>query len=623
MFKSKPKTHKLHLESNTYDHTKSQIKPRFAKSTLVRIFVSLIFLVLIIVTGSVQLSSGTQSLVVAESNLGTNTHIQVPRGLIYDRNERKLVTNSESFSLYLSKKYYEANPDKLSDIANIIAKHVGISAADIMSKIKDSSKEDVIIARGLSTAQSLILKDELQNKRYQLVTDSQRDYLYPYLFSHIIGYTGIPNAEEVKAGYDVDELIGKYRLEKILDKQLRGTPGLEVKQNGSVVANLPGTPGDNVFLTIDTNWQQALYNAIGNQVDALNAKSGSAVIVDTATGDIWAYVSYPTFDPNIFSGPVDAATYDKLLKDPKTPLLDKVIGLQASPGSVFKLVAAYAGTLNGIIDASTHIFSNRCISLGGHPFCEYGKYFFGDLDLRRALARSSNIFFCEQTLKLRDQYGYDRYVDAAKSLGIGQKTGIILENELSGILPTPENKLKLQGVGGWYDGDICNSVIGQGITNVTPLQMAMLFATIYNGGTYYVPNLISKIEDQSGNVLQNENDFRKVARTIPINAAGRDLILAGMYNAVMTPEGTAYRFLHRAPGNFIAKTGSAEAYEVVAGQVIPKVNGWIVGKFDYSGKTFAFAAQMQFAGGGWNVTQVMQRFANCLFNNFSLGCQNI
>ncbi|MCA9379542.1 hypothetical protein KC640_03870, partial [Candidatus Dojkabacteria bacterium] len=164
-----------------------------------------------------------------------------------------------------------------------------------------------------------------------------------------------------------------------------------------------------------------------------------------------------------------------------------------------------------------------------------------------------------------------------------------------------------------------NAVIGQGFTLVTPLQLANALATIVNGGNYYEPSVIDHIEDQLGNVVETHQP--ELARQVAMDPKTVQLISEGMWGTVNSPQGTAYRYLHNSPGNFIAKTGSAETFRTVDGQLIPGVHGWIVGAFDYDGHKYTFAVHMAFGGGGWNAVQVMQKFAKCLFSDFAPQCQ--
>jgi penicillin-binding protein 2 len=579
--------------------------------------ISLVFVILTIVTASVQINAGAESVLRSEQNTLTSKLITPPRGLFYDRTGKKLTVNEHSYKLIINP--IDFDQADLVELFGVISRETGVTQPELEQKLTGKTNEDVILLTGLTSPQAIILGNSLSHLPINLIADVKRNYLFPEEFAHVIGYTGLADIQDLEAGLLANDEVGKYRLEKIFDTQLRGVKGKELHttDGNTTVSSLPG---NNVFLTINSQWQEWLYKILGNQVDSLGGQSGAAVIVDVSNGDIWTYASYPSFDANQFASGITAGQYAALAEDLRKPLVDKVIGIQTTPGSTYKLVTSYALLQAGVVDENTHVYSDRCMYIGDYPFCEFGRFFIGDLDIVRALSRSSNIFFCDAILRLSQEQSYDRFVESAKALGLGELTGINIEGEVAGILATPELKLKLTGES-WFAGDTCNSVIGQGMTTVTPLQMAMMVSTFFNGGKYYQPNLVSRIADQSGNIV--EENFHKLIREVPLTDKTRDLIQAGMYNVVNTEEWTDYWFLHHIPLNFYVKTGSAETVDFSSGQREDKVDGWLVGKFDYQGKTFAFGANIRFAGGGWNISQVMMRFGNCLVNDFADGCDQI
>jgi penicillin-binding protein 2 len=290
-------------------------------------------------------------------------------------------------------------------------------------------------------------------------------------------------------------------------------------------------------------------------------------------------------------------------------LLDKVIGVQAAPGSIFKLVSAYAALEKGIIEPESMYYSNGCMKIGDHSFCEYGKFALGNLDLRNAIKRSSNIYFCQSSLKLANEQGIPALVNAAADLGIGKKTGIIFEGEASGVMASPEYKSRVFGER-WFGGDTCNTAIGQGMVATTPMQMAMVVGTLANSGIRLAPNVIKEISDQSGTFVSG--GIAQELAKIPLAHSTEVAILDGMKMAAQEWGGTAAAFLADNPASFRIKTGSAEAVE--------GVHSWMVGTFQYQGRVFAFAAHIHFGGGSRNVIPVMDEFGNCLYANFPNYC---
>jgi penicillin-binding protein 2 len=593
-----------------------ELRPPRAKVSLVLLISFLSLGLLFGASAYLQSVFGVEGAALSRRNLTAGAQTTANRGIFYDRKERRLVQNVVGY-------YLSIDPSQLSKPEKqlFIESTAEVSKQD-QSAIKsflNKAEGKVTLDHSFNSEQLILLEQKLSRLDYEVIKVPTRKYLAPKPFSQVIGYTGIVSSEDIKAGYSYQDYLGKYGLETVLENQLKGIKGKQLSVAG-VKEVQQALPGNNVFLTIDSVWQRKLYDILSKQVDSIGARAGAVVIMNVDNGDLLAYVSHPTFDPNHFAQGIDPEQLEKYVTNKRRPLVDKVIGLQASPGSTFKVITSYANLEKGIVDENSHIFSTGCMDLGNYPFCEYGKYHLGDLDITMALARSSNIFFCTHSLKLVRKFGYQTYYDLASRLGIGQKTGIELPGEQGGVLPSPEYKLDLFGER-WFGGDTCNTVIGQGMVLTTPLQMAVAISTIANGGSVYRPNLIQKIEDQSGNLV--EGDHRQLVRKIEIKPKTQQLILTGMRQGVANPLGTGHYSLGDSPGNVRVKTGSAEAQEVIEGKLRVGVHGWAIGTFEHNDQTYAYAVHINFGGGGWNVTHVMKRFLNCLNSNFRRSCENV
>ncbi|MBL8015197.1 MAG: hypothetical protein JNK26_03335 [Candidatus Doudnabacteria bacterium] len=590
----------------------------FSRTGYFRLLTLGLFLVLVGATLVVQLNGG-QRLVEAERNFVAQEEIVPPRGLFYDRNGVRLVKNELAYSLYLRTK--GVTSDTLDDLLSKMEEVRVVDRASIKNNFELLRDNDtlLLLVAGVSQTEKLVMEGALEEFPVSFKATHVRDYLYGAYLGHVLGYTGLATELDVKAGAAPTDIVGKYRLEKIWQDELKGQPGRLVRETDGGVRTVAETPGNNVVSTIDIRWQIAMRNLVARQVERLGAQSGAAVIVDVSNGEVWAHVGYPDFDPNLFTQGMTVAKYQELLSDRRQPLIDKVASSQLAPGSSFKVITAYGLLQNGIIDSNTHVFSTGCMQISaGFPFCEFGKYYLGDLDITRALTRSSNIFFCENIMKLSAELGFDRFVASAQELGIGTVTGSGLDLEAAGVVASPaykETTFKEK----WYVGDACNAVIGQGFTVVTPLQMAMAVATIYNGGNYYKPLYVRQVQDQEGRVLKE--DFTEVLRKVEIKPETVALIAEGMREVVTSPEGTAYWHLHNMPGEFTGKSGSAQAFVYEGGVLVEKVNGWLIGTFDYNGRKYAFAIAIGLGGGGWYASEIMMQFANCLFNDFYPGCE--
>ena len=310
--------------------------------------------------------------------------------------------------------------------------------------------------------------------------------------------------------------------------------------------------------------------------------------------------------------------YQNLINDPRKPLFNRPIALQLPPGSTWKIFAATAALEGGAINESTVFFSNRCMDLpGGIKFCEADNGYLGQVTLMKAFASSSNIYFCNTAIALNTKYGGPSYLlDTAKTFGLGKKTGIDLYGEGAGSLPSPELKEQLYHEP-WYIGDDCNTVIGQGMVTVTPLQMAVGVSAIVNGGDIMKPYLVSSIVDQDGNTVKQF--LPEINGKVNASQATLDIVKKGMKAVVANGTASALRDI---PGNAIAKTGSSDAAEVINGRRYAGAHSWTIGCFDYDGQNYCFAVMLQYGGRGFKSVTIMKNFINCLYSDFRGYCIN-
>jgi penicillin-binding protein 2 len=567
-----------------------------------------------------QLISGTELYDTSTSLSTRKDWISAQRGFFFDRNSNILAKNNNGYALYLVKKEY-ATEDIQS--FNYIVQHylndLKVDTDKLQSALLES-KYDLKIAENLTFEQIQNLKTAKDFDKYFYIIDlPQRNYIYPKEFSHIIGYTGKTEQADVENGYSLFDQIGKYKLEYQFEEKLKGVKGASFSIDG-VENFIPSEPGLNITLTIDKDWQVALYKILEKYSTIHNAAGSAGVILDNSNGDVVAMVSYPGFDSNLYIRGISESQYQDYSNDRKLPLIDKALTLQIAPGSTFKLITAYTLLESGTIDEYTTYFSNRCLpSEYNFDFCEYQQYFYGQMDVVRALYKSSNLFFCVNSLELERQGNLNKLFETANLFGLGQKTGINLAGELQGNVDTPEYKREAFNLG-WYSGDTCNSVIGQGSNTVTPIQMAVVASTIANKGTVYKPNLIHQVTDIYGNVV--EAPSAQILRQIPMSDKTYNLINEGMWNVANYYDGTVYYFLHDVPGNIRAKTGTAEASEISSsGELLKTTHGWIVGTFEYEGNSYSFSYVLNLGGGGFFVAEIMKDFTNCLYAGFPAECK--
>ncbi len=543
--------------------------------------------------------------------------ILAQRGLFLDANKNILATNYMDYSVYVYKKEYSETD--IANIKNILSNSIPAEELNLLPSKIEMGQYDIKVLENISYV-SLELLSSMQgfNDYFYSISTQKRNYIYPEEFSHIIGYTGKTEIADVEDGYSQFDQVGKYKLEAQLEDQLKGVKGATYYIDGSR-NEIPSEAGNNIYLTIDSDWQVALYKIIKQYSNQYNSAGGAGVIIDDSTGDVVALVSYPGLDTNLFIKGISEDDFNNYTQDRKLPLVDKSIALQIAPGSTFKVITSYALLENSIVDENTTYFSNRCLQERNFDFCEYQRYFYGQMNIVRAIYKSSNLFFCVNSLKLEESGKLDKLFEAERLFGLGQNTGINLLGELPGNIDTPEYKKSNFDLE-WYSGDTCNAVIGQGSNTVTPIQMALVAQAIANKGIVYEPNVIKKITDSFGNLIQAPSP--KIIRNIPISDNTVSLINEGMSKVANYWDGTVYPFLGGLPGNLKVKTGTAEANEFLSdGSINNTTHGWIIGTFDYEGKSYSFSSVLNLGGGGFYVGQITRDFINCLYSDFPDSCK--
>ena len=296
---------------------------------------------------------------------------------------------------------------------------------------------------------------------------------------------------------------------------------LEVNAYGRImkeIERVDGIPGKDVQLTIDSRLQQKAFELFGEE-------SGAAVLLDVHTGEILAFVSAPSFDPNMMTQGLSTEDWNALLHNERNPLTDKAISGQYSPGSTFKMIVALAALEAGVIKPETRTYCAGKMFLGNHAFHCWKKEGHGHLNVVEALQHSCDIFFYETAQKL----GIEKIADMARRFGLGSKINIGLENEKAGLIPDKEWKLRRFGEP-WQQGESLISGIGQGYILTTPLQLATMTARLVNGGYEIKPTFLKVSDGEKSKI-----------KKIDVSPANLELIKEGMYAVVNKPGGTAWR----------------------------------------------------------------------------------
>ena len=442
----------------------------------------------------------------AENNRTAIVPIVPNRGLILDRNGVVLATNYSAYTL-------EITPSKVVDLEQTIeavSAVVDITARDRkrFKKLTEESKSFESLPIRTRLTDEEVAKFAAQRFRFpgvEIKARLFRNYPYGELGSHVIGYIGRVNQTEKKAmedwpdeeqaNYKGTEYIGKLGVEQSFETQLHGTTGVdsvETSAGGRAVRKLasnPSTPGNTVILSIDIKLQKMVEDLFGD-------RRGALVAMDPKTGEILAFVSKPTFDPNLFVEGIDVDSWKALNESPDKPLLNRALRGTYPPGSTYKPFMAMASLQLGTRAPTTIINDPGFYMFGGHRFGSPDNEKGGAMDMHRAIVESSNAYF----YSLANEMGVDAMHDFMKPLGFGQITGIDIHGEVRGVLPSqawksayykrPEQKK-------WYAGETISLGIGQGYNSFTMLQLAQATATLVNNGVQHKPHLVTATQDVS------------------------------------------------------------------------------------------------------------------------------
>lgn len=536
---------------------------------LLGIFLLLAFL-LFSKTFYLQTAQGKKLYIAAENNKGSSTLVLPERGVIYDSKLKKLVSNSPAFDLVCDRRHFSASSKETLEELKDVADAAGRDANLLIKEIESSNSPEFLVSENISHENLLVLETKINEfEGCKIQQNTERNYLYGPVFSHILGYTGRINKDEYSSfsGYAINDYIGKTGLEKYYETYLRGKPGQvkEIKSAGGIkekkeIMSQPEA-GNNLVLNINADLQERVYEALKKSIENTGAKKGAAVALNPRTGAVLALVSYPSYDDNLFSGGILQEDFDKMQNDPSKPFFNRVVSAKYPTGSTIKPFEAAAALQEKIISPDKQINDPGYILVRNQydPSIVYrygGVEPHGWVDMRKALAVSSNIYFYTVGGGYENQEGLGptRIKKYLSLFGWDQKTGIDLPGEFSGFIPDPEWKKKAKGQG-WWDGDTYNLSIGQSDLQTTPLQVASAYSVIANGGTLYEPQIVNKITDSAGNVL---SEFKpEIIRSNFIDPENLEIVREGMKDGVYQPYGLS-AYLKDLPVTVAAKTGTAE-----------------------------------------------------------------
>ncbi len=497
-----------------------------------------------------QISNGTQYAALAETNRSVLQPVPSSRGLIYDRTGRPLVTNVPSYAVKI--RPGDLPVSRRAEVVARLAALIGMDPADINAAIDGNpgSRFDLVrIAQDIPRATAdVILESHLDLPGVEVVVETRREYPQGPLLSQIVGYTAPISAEQLDrradAGYLPDDLIGKAGVEAVYESDLRGEYGAESVERDAAGQTLrvlqtvsQPAAGDSLRLTIDTREQQLAQQALQWGMKAAGLKRGVVIVMNPQTGEVLALVSLPTYDNNAFATGISNADYGRLINDTNKPLTNHAIQAQYPPGSTYKLVTGTGGLADKKITRTTRLTTRSYLTLGGTRFYDWNRRGFGSCNIMCGFAHSSDTFF----FQVAGMLGIDRLGYWAAQFGFGQKTGIDLPGEVTGIVPTNQWKLDELGLP-IYPGEVYQAGIGQGYDVVTPIQLITAYAALANGGKVMQPQIVREIVGPDGSIVRpfEPKVVRRVAAPASVltqmREAARNVVLVRhTYNLVDLP----------------------------------------------------------------------------------------
>ncbi len=509
----------------------------------------------------------------AEANRIAVVPVVPNRGLIVDRNGIVLATNYSAYTLEISaQRNRQGGLDVLLDqLATVV--DIGPRDRRRFKRLQEEMKgaDSLPIRTRLSDEE--VARFTAQHYRFpgvEIKARLFRSYPLGEVGSHLLGYIGRINTAEKKAMEDWDEAdqgnykgteyIGKLGIEQSYERELHGTAGfeeVETSAGGRAVRRISTTPalnGDKLVLSIDIRLQALVETMFGD-------RRGALVAMDPRTGEVLAFVSKPTFDPNLFVDGIDVDSWRELNESIDRPLLNRALKGTYPPGSTFKPFMAMAALVSGKREAHTVINDGGTFQFGNHTFRSHGDRGLGPVDMARSIIKSSNVYY----YSLANEMGVDLMHDQLKPFGLGVKTGLDLEGEVTGILPSTAWKkryYKTPEQQRWYAGETISLGIGQGYNNFTMLQLAQATATLVSGGLRFKPRLVREVEESK--TSQRRSVAGEAMQPLQHKPEHTELIRRALHG--VTQEGTSTRVFMGAPYASGGKTGTAQAVGVKQNQ---------------------------------------------------------
>ena len=606
-----------------------------AAFALLRALIILMFGALILQLLNLQVIKGDEFKERAEINALREVPLPSARGLILDRHGQPLVQNSARFSAAIV-------PGDLPDrgeasVYRLLSGIIDVPVQEIEQRVREGVDgqgefSPAVIKEDIDRDTALVLMELAPHAPgLQVITEPSRRYLTGSLFSHVLGYTGPISAEEYAAlerqSYLFQDFIGKSGVEFTYESALRGRPGkklIEVDAAGrelKVISERRPIDGSNLVLSIDLDLQRKAAEVLNEY--AGGSDNAAAAVMDVKTGELLAMVSLPTFDNNVFSGPLSDGDLAALVESPGKPLVNHLIAERYAPGSTFKTIVG-AGALQEEVAAPWTTITSRGYITVENEFDPNVIYVYPDwaslgaLDFYGGIAMSSNVYFYYLAGGKADEgfrgLGEGKVAEYARAFGFGEPTGIDLPGESPGLVPDAAWKEETIGEP-WTLGDTYNFGIGQGYVASTPLQVLTAISAVANGGELLSPRVVKEFQDSHGNMLEATD--RTVRNHVPVDAENLGTLRAAMRQSVTTGVARAAAV----PGVEVAgKTGTAEFGPRLSNGKYA-THGWFVGFAPYNDPQIAIVVFVQRGGGGADASPAAAKILNFYFNGPRLAQQ--
>jgi len=589
------------------------------------VLVIISFLVILIRVWYLQILKGEDFMGQSEQNRSRKISLPDYRGDIKDRRGKTLVNIRPSFSLYVT-------PEDAGDFSKslgFLSELMEINKGKLWNDIRQSpSFKNVLIKRDITRKEiAYIEENKMLLPGIHIKVEPLRSYVYKDFASHILGYVGEVSKGELMASkfgrYEQGDMIGKNGLEKIYESNLKGKKGfkeIEVDASGrelKTLRKLSPKAGNSLVLTLDSRVQNRLEKLM-DEVSGKSPVEGSVVVMKVQSGEIIAMVSKPSFDPNFFATGVSRKKWNNLVRDEKNPLQNRAVNGQYPPASTYKLVTAYAALSEKVVEPESTIFCPGYFRLGKRNYRCWKKRGHGNMNLHDALVQSCDVYF----YTLGHRLGIDNLAKYANRLGLGELTGIELQGEKPGLVPSRQWKKRFKNEP-WFPGETISASIGQGYNLVTPLQSARMISTIASGGILIRPYLVKKIEDSDGKLIQEF--FPVVNRNIGIDPEVLKHLKEGLRGVVHEAHGTGHRARLKNV-TVSGKTGTAQVVgmkasdEIDPEEEIPysfRDHAWFVAFAPYEKPEVAVSVIIEHGGhGGTTAAPIARKILETYFTHY-------